>query len=79
VPIGDNDPKDKDLCLYPIKLKTGQHIARCMDMITVDDVARAISRYMDNLDYKPVMPTSSSSSTPEPTPEATPEAEATQE
>jgi len=62
VPIGDGDSKDRDLCIYPVKLASGQYIAKCMDMITVDEIAGLISRYMNNLDYKakPPIPFSSS-------------------
>lgn len=50
VPIEDGDDKDKDLCYYPIKLPSGQHIAKCMDMIGVQEVCFLISKYMDNLE-----------------------------
>ena len=54
VPTHDGDEdKDKSLCLYPVQLPSGQWIGKCMDMITVDDVARHIERYMANLDYEP--------------------------
>jgi len=53
IPLGDGDDKDKSLCLSPVMLEDGQWIAQCMFMIEVDDVARIISRYMDNLEYEP--------------------------
>ena len=53
VPINDGDRKDNDLCERPTLLESGQWIAQCMSMITVDDVATQIRRYMDNLDYAP--------------------------
>lgn len=53
VPIGDGDEKDTNLCLKPIQLQTGQWIAKCMDMITVDEVHNAIRKYQDNLEYEP--------------------------
>jgi hypothetical protein len=53
VPLNDKDDKDSSLCLAPVKLQDGQWIPKCMDMITVDDVARIIERYMNNLDYEP--------------------------
>lgn len=53
VPLNDGDSKDKSLCVYPIQTKDGQWIGKCMDMITVDDVARIIENYMTNLDYEP--------------------------
>jgi hypothetical protein len=49
-PIGDGDSKDQDLCLYPVKLPSGQFIAKCMDMISVDEVCLLIKKYMDNMD-----------------------------
>lgn len=48
-PLGDGDAKDRDLCHYPVTLANGQTIAKCMDLITADDAARLLSRYMDNL------------------------------
>ena len=46
VPLGDGDVKDKkNLCVDPVHLPNGQHIARCMANITVKDVIRAIERY----------------------------------
>lgn len=54
VPLNDGDKeKDESLCLYPVQTPSGQWIGKCMDMITVDDVARNIERYMANLDYEP--------------------------
>lgn len=45
VPIGDGDEKDKsNLCLFPVNLSS-QWIARCMEVITTDDVIRSIERY----------------------------------
>jgi ADP-heptose:LPS heptosyltransferase len=41
-PIGDGDPKDKELCLDVVG-----RLPRCMDMITAKDVIRAIDRYYD--------------------------------
>jgi ADP-heptose:LPS heptosyltransferase len=46
VPLGDGDPKDKDLCEAPIVLSTGRTIPRCLDMITAQDVIRSIERYL---------------------------------
>lgn len=50
--LGDGDHKDEELCLCPVKLSTGQTIAKCMDMITADDVCRLVKFYMDNLNYE---------------------------
>ncbi len=51
VPLGDGDAKDRDLCFYPVTLKSGQSIARCMDMISVDEVCLAIRKYANSLDF----------------------------
>ena len=48
IPMNDNDEKDESLCDYPIQLKSGQWIGKCMDMITVDEICLLIKRYMDN-------------------------------
>ena len=53
VPLGDNDDKNNSLCELPVVTDQGQWIAYCMSMITVDDVARQIERYMAHLDYEP--------------------------
>jgi ADP-heptose:LPS heptosyltransferase len=53
VPLNDNDDKDKSLCELPVALENGQWIAHCMSLITVDEVARHVERYMAHLDYAP--------------------------
>lgn len=53
VPLGDNDSKDNSLCELPVLLENGQWIAHCMSLITVDDVARQVERYMAHLEYDP--------------------------
>jgi len=49
-PIGDGDEKDRpeNLCLDPVG-----PLPRCMDMISADDVVRAIERYLDGLTLDP--------------------------
>ncbi len=37
--------KDGNACFYPIKMPSGTTIAKCMEMIEVDDVCRAIDQY----------------------------------
>jgi hypothetical protein len=54
VPLNDGDEKDKSLCVSPVMLGSGQWIGRCMEMISVDDVASVIEKYMANLEYEPV-------------------------
>lgn len=46
-PVGDNDPKDQNLCLNPIRINPQLQIAQCMHIITPRDVIRAIERYYD--------------------------------
>ena len=55
-PLGDGDSKDleQNLCNYPTTTKSNQVIAKCMDMISVEDVAIHIKRYMDNLNYNEI-------------------------
>jgi len=50
VPLGDADEKDRSLCLYPTKTQSGQVIARCMDMISADEVCRKVEMYHACLD-----------------------------
>ncbi len=54
VPLGGSyaDEKDNSLCSKPVKLETGQDVATCMQMITVDEVVGAIRKYQDNLAYE---------------------------
>jgi len=52
IPLGDGDDKDKDTCLHPVELPSGQVIARCMDMITADDVARHMRRYLKGTKFE---------------------------
>lgn len=51
VPINDGDSKDQDLCVHPVKLPSGQHIGKCFDIISAEDVCAIIKKYMENLDY----------------------------
>jgi hypothetical protein len=44
-PIGDNDPKDKCLCLNLVERPGLEPLAQCMDMITADDVVHRIEGY----------------------------------
>ena len=41
---GDNE-KDKSICLFPTETGSGQIIPKCLDMISADDVIRAIEIY----------------------------------
>jgi hypothetical protein len=49
-PIGDGDPKDKELCLDVVG-----RLPRCMDMITAKDVIRAMDRYYDGGALPPLL------------------------
>jgi ADP-heptose:LPS heptosyltransferase len=48
VPLGDGDDKDKSLCIYPVESSTGSGftIPKCLDMISSQDVIRAIEGYL---------------------------------
>jgi hypothetical protein len=44
--IGDGDEKDRiNVCVDPVQIRPDLRIPKCMDMITVDDVVRAIETY----------------------------------
>lgn len=49
VPLGDGDPKDapENLCVRPTSASPGTFIPRCLDLISVADVIRAIELYHD--------------------------------
>lgn len=53
VPLDDGDSKNNSLCVAPVMTAAGQWIGRCMEMISVDDVARVIEKYVTNLEYEP--------------------------
>lgn len=53
VPLPDNSSKNQSLCEMPTMTDDGQWLAYCMHMITVDEVARYIERYMAHLEYEP--------------------------
>lgn len=44
VPLNDGDEKDKSLCVRPVEVRGG-HIPQCLDLISVDDVVRAVESY----------------------------------
>ena len=46
-PVGDNDPKDQDLCLYPVQVAEDLQIPKCMNMIAPQDVIRRIELYYE--------------------------------
>jgi ADP-heptose:LPS heptosyltransferase len=46
-PVGDGDPKDEDLCLYPVALTPDLQIPRCLAMITPQDVIRRVELYYE--------------------------------
>lgn len=45
--VGDGDQKDRDLCVEPVQVRHDLQIAKCMHMITPEDVIRAIEKYYD--------------------------------
>jgi ADP-heptose:LPS heptosyltransferase len=46
LPLGDGEPQDESLCLYPVRSVSGAVIPRCLDMISAEDVIAAIERYL---------------------------------
>jgi hypothetical protein len=50
VPLGDGDEKDESLCELPTTTASGQVIARCMAMISVDEVCSKIEMFNASLD-----------------------------
>lgn len=48
IPLNDGDPKDKELCLKPVQLKTGQVISACMDLIWVEEVIAVLRKWKNN-------------------------------
>lgn len=45
--VGDGDAKDEDLCLYPVPVSDNLQIAKCLSMISPDDVIRRIELYYE--------------------------------
>jgi len=52
VPIGDGDEKDRSLCLLPTKTNSGQIIAKCMDMITTEEVCGKLALHNASLNCR---------------------------
>jgi ADP-heptose:LPS heptosyltransferase len=46
LPLGDGAEQDNSLCLYPVKSASGAILPKCLDMITAEDVIRAIEEYL---------------------------------
>jgi ADP-heptose:LPS heptosyltransferase len=46
VPLNDGDEKDQNLCLLPV-LVHGEYVPKCMQMITPQEIIRAIRNYID--------------------------------
>lgn len=51
-PLGDGDGKDQSLCLLPTKTRNGQVIAKCMDMITADEVCSKVEMFNASLNFE---------------------------
>lgn len=45
--VGDSDEKDRNLCLFPIQVSPELRIAKCMEMISAEDVIRRIEMYYE--------------------------------
>lgn len=54
-PVGDNDPKDRDLCVEPVAVREDLKIPHCMHLITPEKVIHAIETYYvgGGLTYNP--------------------------
>lgn len=46
-PVGDGDPKDRDLCVYPVTVADNLRIPKCLAMIEPEDVIRRIEMYFE--------------------------------
>jgi len=46
-PVGDDDPKDENLCTYPVKVSDTLQIGKCQTMITPQIVSEAISMHYE--------------------------------
>lgn len=46
-PVGDNDPKDENLCTYPVKVSETLQIGKCQTMITPQIVSESISMHYE--------------------------------
>jgi ADP-heptose:LPS heptosyltransferase len=51
VSLNDGDEQDRSLCLYPVKTISGQFIAKCMNLITTEEVCNLINRYIQESNY----------------------------
>jgi hypothetical protein len=45
--VGDNDPKDENLCLYPVRVSETLQIGKCQTMITPEMVCESISLFYE--------------------------------
>jgi ADP-heptose:LPS heptosyltransferase/SAM-dependent methyltransferase len=56
-PAGDGDEKDRrNLCEQPVQVRPGLRIARCMHLVTPEDVARRIEIYLEGAALSPTLP-----------------------
>lgn len=46
-PLGDDEEKDRSICLHPVALSSGVKLPKCLDMITAMDVIRAVEKYLE--------------------------------
>jgi ADP-heptose:LPS heptosyltransferase len=45
-PLGDGEKHDESLCEYPVVTPSGKKLPKCLDLITAQDVIRAIELYL---------------------------------
>ena len=43
--VGDGDDKDRNVCVQPVQIQPELRIAKCLALITADDVIRRIEMY----------------------------------
>lgn len=55
IPLGDGAEHDNSLCERPVKQDSGQYLPRCLDLITADDIIRAIDSYRTVTEPAPVV------------------------
>jgi len=53
MPLDDGDKeKDNSVCLFPVKSNSGQMIPKCMDLISTQDVIRAVESYEQGYNFE---------------------------
>jgi len=69
VPLGDGDEKDRSLCEWPVEIRTGAFLPKCLDLIIATHVIDAIEQYENWHQPPPTPPLELPAPSPEPGPE----------